>query len=123
MNRPIHVEIRPTDTVRAQKFWSEAFGWKFAKQPGPMEYWGVATGDDAAPGVHGGMMKSKDNTPRTVPWIEVADVDAATKKVTQLGGQIRAPKMMVPGVGELAYCADPDGIVFAVIRCATSPDH
>ena len=121
MNRPIHIELRPTDTERAKKFWSEAFGWSFTKQPGPMKYWGVSTGTDAQPGIHGGMMESKDNQPRAVPWIEVEDVDAATKKVTQLGGQIRVPKMMIPAVGELAYCADPDGIIFAVVRCVTNP--
>lgn len=98
-----------------------AFGWSFTKQPGPVVYWGVLTGADAKPGIHGGRMKSTDNQPRAVPWIEVEDVDTATKKVTQLGWQIRTPGMMVPGVGELAYCADPDGITFAMVRCVTNP--
>jgi predicted enzyme related to lactoylglutathione lyase len=120
MNRPIHIELRPPDTDRAQKFWSAAFGWTFTKQPGPMEYWGVSTGPETDAGVHGGMMKPRDGQPRCVPWIEVTDVDAATQKVVQLGGQVRVPTMPVPGVGELAYCADPDGIVFAVVRCSTT---
>jgi predicted enzyme related to lactoylglutathione lyase len=123
MNRPIHVEFRSADPGKSQAFYGELFGWKFEKLPSggaPVEYWGIATGKETDPGVHGGMMKPRDNTPRTVAWVEVADVDKATAQVAKLGGKVLVPKMPVPGVGMLAYCADPEGVVFAVVKCETS---
>ncbi|MBI1902839.1 MAG: hypothetical protein HYS13_17210 [Planctomycetia bacterium] len=53
-------------------------------------------------------------------WIEVASVAKTLKPVEKLGGKVVVPAMKVPGVGELACCADPDGLVFAVVRCETS---
>lgn len=120
MNRPIQIELRPVDVARAQGFYSGVFGWSFEKQPGPVEYWGIRTGPDDAPGVHGGMMKTRDAQPHTVCWVEVEHVGQTAKQVERLGGRVVVPPMAVRGVGQLAYCADPDGLVFAIVQCQTA---
>jgi len=119
MNRPIHLELRSLDVRQTREFWSKVFGWMFVKHPGPVDYWGVSTGADDTPGIHGGLMTPRDGQVRCVPWIEVADVEASAADIVNAGGVITVPKMPVPGVGDLAYCAAPDGIAFAIVRCST----
>jgi uncharacterized protein len=49
----------PADNVeRAKSFYSELFGWKIEKVPGPMEYWHIDTGGgDDTP--DGGLLKRR----------------------------------------------------------------
>ena len=37
-------------------------------------------------------------------------------KVVAGGGQIVLPKMAIPGVGYLAYCTDPAGLIFGIMH-------
>jgi predicted enzyme related to lactoylglutathione lyase len=53
MRRIVHFDLPADDPNRAQKFYSEVFGWKFAKWDGPMEYWMITTGDEKEPGING----------------------------------------------------------------------
>ena len=57
MPRIVHFDIPSDNPERAQKFYSQVFGWKFDKWNGPMEYWMVNTGDDKQPGINGGLGK------------------------------------------------------------------
>jgi hypothetical protein len=50
--------------------------------------------------------------------IEVESVDEYVRKVEESGGKVVVPKMAIPGVGWLAYCTDPGGLIFGI----TSPD-
>lgn len=38
-----HFEIPAKDVEKLKKFYSDLFGWKFTKYPGPMEYWNIET--------------------------------------------------------------------------------
>ena len=132
MNRVVHFEIHATDVEAMKKFYSEVFGWE-ARQMGSqygnyvllMSGPGMDSLDELPknPGINGGMMKR--NAPKApadagpnafVCTIGVDDVDAMMKKVADNGGSIHMDKMVVPGVGDLAYCADPDGNVFGIIK-------
>ena len=48
--------------------------------------------------------------------VDVADVEAAIKRVGELGGKIALPKMAIPGVGWLCYALDTDGNLFGVMQ-------
>ena len=48
--------------------------------------------------------------------IDTADIDESIEKVTKDGGKMMVPKMAVPGVGWLAYFADPQGNVFGIMQ-------
>lgn len=48
-------------------------------------------------------------------YFEVADVDAAARRVTELGGQVLQPPRQGE-TGRLATVADPEGAVFTVVR-------
>ena len=118
----VHFEIPADDVEKLKKFYSELFGWKIEKMPGPMDYWGIATvpvddkGMPMRPGVNGGMMKKQNPEHKPVNYIAVESVDEYVKKIEALGGRIVVPKMEVPGIGWWALSLDPDGNQFAILQ-------
>ncbi len=48
--------------------------------------------------------------------VDVTDVDAMVKQVTEHGGSIALPKMPVPTVGWLAYGKDTEGNLFGMMQ-------
>jgi len=113
----------PADNVdKLRKFYSELFGWKIEKTPGPAEYWGIQTvpvDEKGAPirlGVNGGMMKRQNPEHKPVNYILVESVDEYAKKIESLGGRVIVPKMEVPGICWWALALDPEGNQFAIMQ-------
>jgi predicted enzyme related to lactoylglutathione lyase len=70
----------------------------------------------------GGMMNKPDEWP-AVSWlfyIRVADIEAAARKVKELGGSVSNGPMEVPGGDMIAQCMDPAGAAFAMHSTAAS---
>ena len=80
----------------------------------------VTTGKDSEPGINGGIMPKKD-LKTTVNTVGVASVDKALKKILASGGKVVRPKIEIPTMGWIAYCADPDGNVFGIMEMARPP--
>jgi predicted enzyme related to lactoylglutathione lyase len=116
MSRVIHFEIPAAEPERAAAFYGKAFGWKFDKWPGPMEYWMVVTGKEGEPGINGGMMKKPGGITSTTNTIGVDSVDDAVAAVLKAGGKNIMPKTPIPTVGYFAYCEDTEGNVFGVMQ-------
>lgn len=112
MNRVIYFEFHTPDAAAAMRFYEQAFGWTFNRFPGPEEYYSITTGDGE--GINGGLMKSRDNQPRTVNAIQVENLDDMLSRVTRAGGTVVVPRMEIPNVGSVAYCTDPGGLIFGV---------
>jgi hypothetical protein len=118
----VHFEIPADDVEKLRKFYSELFGWKIEKMPGPVEYWGIATvpvnekGMPQRSGVNGGMMKRQNPEHKPVNYIAVESVDEYVKKIEALGGRVIVPKMEVPGIGWWALALDPEGNQFAILQ-------
>jgi predicted enzyme related to lactoylglutathione lyase len=115
MPRVIHFELPADNPQRAVKFYTDVFGWKIEKWPGPQDYWLVTTGGDAEPGINGAIMKRSQGAV-TVNTIGVPSADEYIEKVTAAGGRVVAPKMAVPGVGYAAYLQDTEGNTFALMQ-------
>jgi uncharacterized protein len=116
MPRPIHFEIPADDPERAVAFYGSIFGWKFQKWDGPMPYWMVTTGGDDEPGINGGLLPRPHPGAPMVNTIGVPSLDASLKAVESNGGRTVVPKMAVPGIGWLAYCADTEGNTFGLLE-------
>jgi len=116
MLRPIHFELQADDPERALAFYRQVFGWTAAKWDGPIEYWMLVTGEDAQPGINGGLMRRMDPEDSTANIIDVPSVDEFAAKVMAAGGTLIMPKMPIPGIGFLAYCKDPEGNVFGIMQ-------
>jgi predicted enzyme related to lactoylglutathione lyase len=117
MGRVVHFEFNTTDPERTTAFLSDVFGWKIDKWDGPSAYWMVTTGADTEQGIGGGIQQAPGGTSsHTVNTVDVSSVDEAVAKATAAGGQVAVPKMAIPGMGWVAYCTDPTGLVFGVFE-------
>jgi uncharacterized protein len=126
MGRPVHFEIHATDPEHSREFYEQVFGWAFQRW-GDQPYWMVFTGEDGQPGINGGMVPREGTRPATgaavnafVVTVDVADLDQTMEAALKFGGEVRLPRMPVPGVGWLAYLADPDGNLFGVMQADES---
>ena len=114
---PCWLELNTRDVAAAKAFLTSLFGWT------------VREGDDRArPYTElelggrsvGGMIAMPAQIPARVPsfWLvyfAVADCDASVAKAIELGGQVTAPPIELPGVGRFARLRDAQGAVFAVL--------
>lgn len=94
---------KPTDST---KFYSELLDWKSSDGPGM-----TMLASDAAP--FAGLGGLDGVTAGWVPFVEVKDVDGATKRATKLGGTVLKPRTRGPA-GEFTIVRDPGGATFAL---------
>ena len=116
MPRVTHFEVPADDPARAQKFYSQVFGWKFDKWDGPMEYWMTITGDNKEPGINGGLMKRVPGQFGITNYIEVSSIDEFLNKIRSNGGNVIVPKTSISEVGYFAKCTDTEGNIFGIIQ-------
>lgn len=114
MSRVVHFEVHCDDPERAMKFYRETFGWEFTQWGGPEPYWLVKTGEKDKPGIDGGFMKRRDPAGAVYNTIDVPSVTQYTAKIEKMGGMIVIPKMLIPGIGWLAYFKDTEGNIFGI---------
>jgi predicted enzyme related to lactoylglutathione lyase len=110
----VHFAINADDLSVTRAFYEGVFGWRFEEyMPGF-----VRTHDAGGPiGAIQGRRELLE-TPTNAPEVtfEVDDVDAFSARALELGGRVLMPKATIPGVGELAFVADPSGNVVGAIR-------
>ncbi|RZN69560.1 MAG: VOC family protein [Candidatus Methanolliviera hydrocarbonicum] len=110
-----HFMVPAEDTERAKKFYTELFGWKVEKLPGPMEYYEISTiTSDGEEGLGGGMAKRESPGETITNYIDVPSVDEYIAKVEKLGGKVVLPKTAVPGIGYVAVCLDTEKNTFGL---------
>jgi predicted enzyme related to lactoylglutathione lyase len=122
MQRPIHFEIQAENPERAIQFYRALFAWEFNRW-GNEPYWLVKTGEKGTPGIDGGLLPRRGPGPADMQAVnafvctmDVVDVDAAAKRVAELGGTIVVPKMPIPTVGWLTYGKDTEGNLFGMMQ-------
>ena len=50
--------------------------------------------------------------------VDVTDISEALERVSAAGGEMVVPIQDIPEVGQVAYCRDPQGIIFGVYQAA-----
>lgn len=95
---------KPADST---KFYKELLGWKPSDGPPGMTM--LAT--EAAP--FAGLGGLEGVTAGWVPFVEVDDLGAATKRATKLGAAVVKPRTRGPA-GEFTIVRDPGGATFAL---------
>jgi predicted enzyme related to lactoylglutathione lyase len=110
-------ELYTRDAARAVAFFCAVFGLQSESLQIPgRPYWTLHLGSDPI----GGVMQLSAEMPREVPphwntYFAVADVDAAAKRLTELGGRVFQPPFDTPR-GRMSVVADPFGAAFCIIR-------
>jgi predicted enzyme related to lactoylglutathione lyase len=111
----VHFEIPSDNIERANKFYSDLFGWKMEKMPGPMEYWMFATSANSKgeQTISGGVIERKmSNEPITI-YIGVNSVNDYAKKVEKLVARLSSPRLRSPATVGL-QCAWIQRIIFSL---------
>ena len=117
MPRPVHFEFSADDPETLSEFYRSTFGWKIEKWDGPMDYWVIMTGEEGEPGIDGGFGRRDDKTPPgTVNTIDVPNLDEYVERAVAAGATVIQPKIVVPGVGWMAYLMDPEKNVFGMME-------
>ena len=120
MNKVVHFEIPFDDQDRAQKFYSEVFGWNITKFPEMDYYLATTTPSDEnmkpkEPGaINGGLLKKDPTGPHPVIVIDVESVDDHISKIEAAGGKTVMQKMQVGDFGLYARVADTEGNVIGI---------
>jgi predicted enzyme related to lactoylglutathione lyase len=95
--QPSHFEFGVPDAARAKRFYGDLLGWEFHTTKG--EWAWIETG-----GVGGGVHDGGDERD-VVLYFFVVDIDAAVRRVRDLGGQAEDPGPPTSG-GRYASCRD-----------------
>jgi predicted enzyme related to lactoylglutathione lyase len=114
-----YFEIQADQTDRAQRFYTDIFGWKFARAPGtPVEYWRIETSDG-----RGGLLRRPAPAPPPrsganayVCSFEVSNFDSTADTILKCGGITALPKFAVPGVCWQGYFVDTEGNTFGIFQ-------
>ncbi|MFN2556305.1 MAG: VOC family protein [Nitriliruptorales bacterium] len=122
MPRVVHFELPAEDLRRAASFYAEVFGWTASNWEGPAQYLLVSTGSDAEPGINGAILRRATPVETTTNIVSVPSVDDYAQRVKGAGGEIVQEKTVIPSVGYVAYCRDPEGNVFGVFEYDQAAD-
>jgi predicted enzyme related to lactoylglutathione lyase len=109
----VHVELATNDVAKAKGFYSKLFDWKM--EDIPMEG-GTYTMIGVGEGTGGGLMKNPmPNGPSMwLAYVQVSDIEAATKKAGALGGTVMKGVTEVMGMGWLSIIVDPTGAMLGL---------
>ncbi len=107
-------ELLVADPESAFAFYAGLFGWR------KMEIDGASAGNYLQFGTEAETLGGMFPKPQTWPWslwlyyFNVADLDAAAKRVEAGGGQILYGPTTLPGGARIVHCTDPEGGLFAL---------
>jgi predicted enzyme related to lactoylglutathione lyase len=110
----VHVELNTTDVDKAKAFYGKLFEWTL--EDIPMGDSGAYTLIKVEKGTGGGMMKQLiPGAPSAwLPYVEVQDIKAATKKAQSLGAKIMKDVTEVMDMGWLSILVDPTGAMLGL---------
>jgi predicted enzyme related to lactoylglutathione lyase len=103
-----HIEFPADDTSRAQRFYSELFGWEFQEMEGYGGYFLFSAGSiERSGGAVGQRGQSTGEVLRI--YITCDSIDDVLGRVPELGGKVVTPRTEIPGQGWYAVITDSEG--------------
>jgi predicted enzyme related to lactoylglutathione lyase len=112
------IELATTDQTAAKTFYTTLFGWSFEDSPmGPNDFYTMFRlgGRNTA----AAYTLREDEAAMNIPshwnlYVSVESADAASKRASDLGGQILVKAFDVATHGRMAVLQDPTGAVFSI---------
>jgi len=112
-------ELTTTDAEAAKAFYAAVVGWglRDASMPGAA-YTLFTAGEVAVAGLTGLSAEARKMgaQPRWMGYVAVDDVDAATDRLTHLGGTVYVPPTDVPDVSRFSVVADLQAATLALVK-------
>lgn len=123
--RLVHIAINADDDGATRTFYESVFDWSFADW-GPPGFSRAELGD--SPSTVAAVQGRRDLVPgvrATGPevTIEVDDLTGALRRVDAAGGRVVFERSTIPGVGDLAFVADPSDNVVGIIEYVAHQEH
>ncbi len=117
----VFVQLVTPDLKDAERFYAGMFGWAFQDVAGTRQPYAIATlgGQTVAGLVQRELPAGAHMRPSWLGYFSVADVDAATKAASAHGGKVLTPPHAIPGRGEEAVVADPQGAVLGLLASSS----
>lgn len=121
--RVVWYDCMTTDPTKARDFYTKLIGWTITPMPsegGTYEMW---TGPK---GPLGGVMQLPEEAAKMgapshwLMYVGTPDVAATVREASALGAKVWVPPREIPGIGQFAVLADPQGAMFAVY-CSSQP--
>jgi uncharacterized protein len=111
-------ELGVDDVERGRAFYQGLFGWRF--EPGPSEQGFTIATPNIPGGIHG-----RDREARPYVFFAVDDIEAAVKRVRELGGEVddmdvAGDQESVAKFGRFKLCRDDEGSSFGLHQRPTS---
>ena len=107
-------DLVTTDAAAARGFYGELFGWRMEElNMGGSLVLLLKNGDRSI-----GTIMAEASLPHSLwmPYLAVGDVDAACRRVSELGGQVCVEATSLPRLGRFAVVNDPQGGTFSPLR-------
>ena len=120
-NAFVHVELNTTDMANAKSFYGKVFEWTLEDtkmgENGDLDYTMIKVGK----GTGGGMMKQliPGAGSAWLPYVEVADIKASTKKAQSLGAKAMKDVSEIKDMGWLSIIVDPTGAMLGLWQTKT----
>ena len=112
-------DLSTPNSERAGKFYAELFGWQLMKdEKDPSGYIHIKNGEHFIGGIPPAEHRNPNSPPHWLIYFQVADVQAATAKVGQLGGKVLMPVRAMENVGTWSIVSDPQGAAFSLFKSA-----
>jgi hypothetical protein len=109
-NPVVHLELHTGDLPRACAFYAELCGWRSERIETAC---GSYRALDPGPGLSGGVVECETSRPLWLPYVEVAEISAATERARELGASLlleprEGPAgwrsvVVAPAGGEIAF--------------------
>jgi hypothetical protein len=106
-------DVRTTDLDASRRFYTEMFGWPVIESPS-----GPLLGDGSGPwGGFTPLAEGDSRRPQWIPYVPVADVDAAAGQAVALGARIVRPRTDLPP-GSAVVIDEPGGATLVLWQAA-----
>lgn len=110
-------DLSTPDPEHAGRFYSGLFGWQLSKdEKDPSGYIHIKNGEHFIGGIPPAQHRNANAPAHWLVYFQVADVEATTAKVGQLGGKVLMPPRKMENVGTWSVVADPQGAVFSLFK-------
>src|SRR5581483_7386877 len=111
-------DLSTPDPARAQKFYSDLFGWQIVKDSHDpsSDYLHIVNGKESIGGIQSVAQRDPSMPPHWLIYFLTSNCDATAAKAKQLQAKFHVEPFTMEHVGRMAFMADPQGANFAIYQ-------
>lgn len=112
----VHLELNTTDLDKAKGFYGKLFEWTLEDtkmgEKGDLDYTMIKVGKGTGGGIMKQLIPGADSA--WLPYVEVHDIKASTKKAASLGAKVMKDVTEIKDMGFLSIIVDPTGAMLGL---------